>query len=112
MNDINSICFTVVCLLLWFHTETLLSYAQLFGLRKLFKISDFEEDRTHDFTIEYPHWLYKKHPGFLTKLLSCPWCIGFWICLSSCLFYGDTNMFFAEYLISMITYFLVSNKIL
>lgn len=112
MNNINSICFTIVCLLIWFHTETVVSYAQFFGLRKLFKINDFVENRTNDFTIEYPQWLYKKYPGFFTKLLSCPWCIGFWICLLSCLFYDTTNMFFAEYLASMIIYFLVSNKIL
>ena len=35
-------------------------------------------------SMNFPLWLYVKHPNFLTKLVSCPLCLSFWtnlVCL-------------------------------
>jgi len=29
--------------------------------------------------LRYPLWLYTSHPNFLTRLLSCPLCLSFWL---------------------------------
>jgi hypothetical protein len=112
MNDIKTISLTSILLLIWFQTEAVIYYAKAFKLTKLFKIDQFESDKENDFTLEYPFWLNKSFPGFFTKLLSCPWCIGAWICLSSSLLYGTIDLIFLNYLISMIVYFVVVNKVL
>ena len=112
MNDIKTICLTVVLLLIWFQTEAVMYYSKALKLDKLFRIDRFESDKQNDFTLEYPEWLHKSSPGFFTKLLSCPWCIGVWISIFASFIYGTIDMFFLNYLLSMVSYFLIVNKVL
>jgi hypothetical protein len=112
MNILNSISVTVSFLLIWLNTEAFVYYGRLFKLSKFLKIDEFDQDKLNDFTLEYPTWLVKKYNSFFTKLITCPWCIGFWVTLISCLFLGTLNLFPTVYLISMTIYFIITNKIL
>lgn len=112
MNFVNTICFSTVTLILWFNTEAFIEYSKLFKLTKIFKIDQFEEAYKNDFTLEYLPWLKSTYPCFFTKLISCPWCIGFWINILSSIFFNTIDTVCVQYLISMVLYFTITNKIL
>lgn len=111
MSILNSISLPVVALLIWFHTDAVEQYVRLFRLSRLFRINEFENDKLNDLTLEYPLWLVQKHPGFFTKMVSCPWCIGFWISFVTCVIYGTIYLFPTLYLASISIYFFVNNKL-
>lgn len=112
MNFVNTICFSTVTLIIWFNTEAFVEYAKLFRVANIFKIDKFEQAYKNDFTLEYLPWLKSTYPNFFTKLISCPWCLGFWISILSSFFFNTLNIVFVQYLISMILYFTIRNKVL
>lgn len=112
MDIVNSISIPTVFLLIWLQTEAFLYYAKLLKLTKMFKIDIFENDKLNDFTLEYPTWLPTKYPGFFTKLISCPWCIGFWVSFGICIALNTFYIFPTMYLCSIIIYFIIVNKLL
>ena len=111
MNVLNSISVPAVVLLIWFRTEAFQYYARLFRLTVFFKLNEFENDKLNDFTLEYHSWIVQKYPGFFTKMMSCPWCIGFWISFVTCVIYGTIYLFPTLYLASISIYFFVNNKL-
>lgn len=70
-------------LIAWFNTDMLASYIKLFRITKLTYLKEYE-----DFMIECPsskttflQFSYVKEPTFINKLISCPYCLSFWISL-------------------------------
>lgn len=51
---------------------------------KLFKYDDSEYKTTLSVS-NFPEYLHSKKDTFWTRLISCPYCFGFWICLFSSL---------------------------
>jgi hypothetical protein len=76
---VSAICFTVLILLAWFNTDVFITYTNLVGLGKFFRAEGFLKDRKTGHFDSYPLWLLAKKPGFVTKLLSCPICLGTWV---------------------------------
>ena len=71
-------------LIAWFNTDMLVSYIKLFRLTKLTYLKEYE-----DFKLEcigskttFLQFSYIKEPTFINKLISCPYCFSFWICLA------------------------------
>jgi len=107
---LNTIFTGVAFLVVWFHTEALTEYAKLFGLSNLFKITEFENDCKNDFSLTYLSWLRTKHQNFFTKLITCPWCIGFWFLLTTSLFLSTLYIFPVIYVFTIVIYMFVEVK--
>jgi len=69
-----SISFSILFLI--FKTDVIVSYLCLFGY-------DDSEYRTTLGLGSFPEFIRYKQRNFFTKLVSCPYCLGFWICLAS-----------------------------
>lgn len=105
MIDILNTVFTGIGLLIvWFHTEAFIEYSKLLKISSLFKINEFEKAYDTDYTLEYLTWLKLKYPTFLTKLITCPWCIGFWVSIICALFFNTFYIFPVVYVITIIMY--------
>lgn len=104
IDILNSVCFGVAFLIVWFHTEAFIEYGKLFGLAKLLKINEFESALNNDFTLEYLPWLRATYPNFVTKLISCSWCIGFWFTLTVSLFFYTIYIFPVIYVLTHVIY--------
>jgi len=97
-------------LIIWFNTEAFVEYIHLLRL-KWFKVNDYLNSKETDFTLTYHSYLLKKHNSFITRLITCPFCLNFWLILIGKFIFG---YFFLEiptiYVTSLITYF-VFNKL-
>ena len=104
MELVTITCIIVFALTVWFHTTAFEEYTKLFGLGKWLKVDEFEAAREKDFSIPNFHcFLNQKYSNFLTRLLICPFCIGFWITVVACLAFSFYNVPVA-YVLSMLVF--------
>jgi hypothetical protein len=112
IDILNQISLIVFILIIWFKTEAFLEYASLFKIEKLFKINQFKEYKKINISIDYITYLSLKHKNFFTKLISCPYCIGFWIVLFSCLLFNNILLLPFYYVSAIIVYKILDKYIL
>ena len=94
-------------LIAWFNTDMLVSYIKLFRLTKLTYLKEYE-----DFSLEYPdnetnflEFSYMKEPTFINKLISCPYCLCFWVSLVCCIIAtSNVLLAFVCYPLSLVIY--------
>lgn len=110
IDILNTVFIGVAFLVVWFHTEAFIEYCHLFGIKRLFKIDEFERSQENDFSLEYLPWIKQTYPNFLTKLVTCPWCIGFWFTVLSSWIFSTFYIFPVIYVITVVIYLLIVNK--
>jgi hypothetical protein len=92
----------VFFLIVWFQTEAFVEYGKLIGLGRLLRIDAYLGERKKDFSIaSFPEYL-ARYDTFVTRLLMCPFCIGFWLTLIACFIMG-CNVY-VTYILSMLIY--------
>lgn len=65
-----------------FQTEAIPEYLKLFKLDKLTKLNEYYCYKiANNGQGNYLEFLKQKKDCFLTRLISCPYCLGFWLCL-------------------------------
>ncbi len=106
LDYINHCFFIAFILILWFKTEAFVEYARLFGLSRLLEIDKF--DNRDIYELNYPAFILVNHNNFLSRLISCPICLGVWLNITLCLFFEDFSFFFIKILISLLIYFTTS----
>ncbi len=74
----------VTTLIVWFETDAFVEYAKIIGGSKFFLIDDYEEKKDADPSISYVYYLLINHSSFFTRLISCPYCLGFWFTIILC----------------------------
>ena len=80
--DVSLNFYIIFFLIIWFEGD-ITNFFNTIGIgRKLFKRPDFEKYKMEiDVTATYPDFLYSEYPSFVTKLISCPICLTFWLTL-------------------------------
>lgn len=96
---------------IWFKTEAFVEYISLLKLDKLFKVKEFIEYKKVNSDIDYPTFLLIKHKNFLTKLISCPFCLNFWIVLAMCVIFNTIFYLPVIYVLSINVYILLERKL-
>ena len=95
----------VSVLVLWFNTHFFIEYTGLLRLHSRLKITDWKKAVETDLaTPPYIMWLNMKYNNFWTRLIVCPFCVGFWLVLSTCLYFEYYNVPLA-YLSVLFVYF-------
>lgn len=80
--NIPLICWISFILIIWFESDIVSTIASLTNTRKILRLPDYEKYKLEeDLSCNYPNFLYQTYPGYLTKLLSCPICLCFWLTL-------------------------------
>lgn len=99
-------------MILWFLSDIVDTFTKITQTQNILKIKEFNEYKFNkDAMINYPEFLYQTHPGWITKLLSCPICICFWSTLISVIL--TTSMpytlfvFPVNYISSLLLYLLI-----
>ena len=104
------VCLNALFLLVWFKTTSFIEYCNLLRLNKLFFVHNYcqyinpnllhgDKDR---YKLKYYEYLLLFHSNFLTRLMSCPICCGFWGSVFLSVIYG--NIFFIP-ILAILTYF-------
>jgi hypothetical protein len=72
----------LLLLIVWFQTNAFIEYAKiLVAGNKFLKVEQFERE-SQITGINYPEFLQLNYNCFFTRLISCPYCIVFWLCVS------------------------------
>jgi len=74
MNEVLSVFWSVLVLFIWFETNAFYEYT-----KALFKYRTYEEKKSLYDNCSLSDFVGIHYSNFWSKLLSCPYCIGFWI---------------------------------
>ena len=87
----SSIFWTCMVLIVWFKTDAVIHYCELFNICEQMRLKYYEFVVTNN-TSFFPDFLYNELGNssnricrFFGKLISCPYCLGFWVSAIACL---------------------------
>ena len=75
----------VSALILWFKTEAFEEYVTLMGGDKFFKVKAYKKNREANALLTYHSFLLDRYDSFFIRLVTCPYCLGLWCCLTASL---------------------------
>lgn len=96
-----------VILFYMYETDVFVEYVKLFRLGKLFKIKEYESYQDDNPSESYWEWVIWDKKTFLRKLLSCPYCFGFWLNAAVACVYKDLGLFVINLWLSLFLFLLL-----
>ena len=104
LDIIIVICLIVTSLVVWFRTEAFEEYAKLFGADKFFKVRSYKKSRETNALLTYHSFLLEWHDSFFVRLITCPYCLGYWLSLIACLVTERFDLIGIYYVGSLLLY--------
>jgi len=105
MDDLFFSFFNVFCLFIWFQTQAIIEYFKYIPiLNSLFKIQNYYKYLKSGGNLKYPIYLQVEYDNFFTRLISCPYCLLFWINCFNLIFIKFFIYFFINYILSIMIY--------
>lgn len=102
MDILESLRFAAISssvIFLLFKTDFISEYASLFRLEWAFGIKRYKNDKIKYPDLSYLSFLNYVKDNFLTRLIACPFCLGFWFCCTSFFFQCNVLVTYCFYLI-------------
>jgi hypothetical protein len=90
-----------------YETDFFVQYIKLFKLSKVFGVNKYEEHLQSMSDDSYWEWLAFEKQTFLSKLISCPFCFGFWVNVGVFFLYKDWGIFVLVLWFSLFLYLLL-----
>jgi hypothetical protein len=85
---------------LLYNTDFIIQYLKLFGLSNRFLVFEYlKYSCSNQKEINYLSFLNVAKPNFLTHLIGCPFCLGFWMCATINVFNFSTFFCYFVYII-------------
>lgn len=99
---ILSSCWSAFLMFIWFETNAFYEY-----LKFLPFLRAYEKKKSLYGNPRYSEFLAINHDNFISKLLSCPYCLGFWTSLVFCFILCPLVMLPVVYFCSLVLYFTI-----
>ena len=94
----------VSLLFFMYHTDAFVEYVKLFRLNKLFEIDNYEGYLDTYSGGNYWDFLVFQKRTFLRKLLSCPYCLSFWLNVAATYFHKEIVYFIFNLWFTLLLY--------
>ena len=100
----------VAILLVWFKTDAFVEYLKIVGIKKLFTDYDL---KTNYFNFsnyldgEFYNITENKYIRFVLKIITCPKCVSFWLCVLVFFFGGLVELIPLGYVCSLFSYYVI-----
>lgn len=105
MTDIIFSFYNAFWLFIWFNTEAFIEYCKYIPkIKDLLKLKEFKDYQFKGGILNYPIYLQVNYNNFFTRLISCPYCLLFWINSTTFLMLNNKYFFFVNYIISIVIY--------
>jgi len=102
---------SIFCLTILFKTEAIVEYSKLFRIDKLLKVDKYLIYKNTNPDMDFMTFLLIKYPNFITKLMSCPFCINFWIVLALSILMNSIIYLPMVYILSIVVYIILERKV-
>ncbi len=108
LSLIFSVSWTIFVLFIWFRTDWLLFYAELFGFSSALRIPEFRKLQKEELATDFLLFLWAefgthKFFKFPVKLFTCFYCFGFWASFVVSCFY-HLELWALNYLCSILIF--------
>jgi hypothetical protein len=104
MNWLISSLWVAMVLYLLYETTVVYSYLKhLPFLNFITHVKDYEKARKDDWSLSYSFYMQFHHGGFMLELLTCRYCLGFWLTVLGAILSGIEYLP-AIYFVSQLTY--------
>ena len=90
-----------------YDTEAFVEYSKLFKLNKVLEIDKYESYLDTAGDSSYWEYIVWENPSFLRKLVSCPFCVGFWYNLGALHFYASLPMLVINIWLTLFLYLIL-----
>jgi len=87
-----------------YDTEAFIEYVKLLRMDKLFEVDKYEKYLDTAGNSSYWEYLVWEKPNFLRKLVSCPFCVSFWMNLGALYFHGSGVMLMVNLWLTLFLY--------
>ena len=102
MGLLLSILWVAMALFVLYDTSAVYQYLRTMPfLNFITKVKDYERDAP---SIPYSLYMQTERPGFLMEMMTCRYCLGFWLALAGTLAFTDWKMLPIVYLGSQLAY--------
>jgi hypothetical protein len=102
MDVLLSILWVATSLFVLYDTSFVYQYLRKMPfLNFITKVKDYERDAP---AIPYSLYIQTERPGFMVELLTCRYCLGFWLALGATVAFSNWTTLPAVYLGSQLTY--------
>lgn len=106
-NILIPISFSIMTMFLWFDTNVFYEYgSKIPFLKRIFHA--YDRNKSHYDNCRYSEFLMIYYNNFVSKLLSCPYCFGFWSILLFTFAFSSPEFIAINYLLSIMSYFAYS----
>jgi hypothetical protein len=104
MDTLISSLWVAMVLYLLYETTVVYSYLKrLPFLNFITHVKDYEKARKDDWSLSYSFFMQYNYGGFMLELLTCRYCLGFWLAFSAA-FYCGLQYIPCVYFLSQIGY--------
>jgi hypothetical protein len=108
MQDILFSFFNAFWLFIWFNTEAFIEYFKYIPkLNDILKIKEYHKYQFTGGNLSYPVFLQVNYNNFFTRLISCVYCLLFWINTISLIYISNYLIFFVNYIFSIVIYYIL-----
>ena len=102
MGLLLSILWVALALFVLYDTSAVYQYLRKMPfLNFITKVKDYERDAP---MLPYSIYMQSERPGFLMEMMTCRYCLGFWLALAGTLTFANWKMLPIVYLGSQLTY--------
>jgi hypothetical protein len=92
VNDLFLISYVLVILYVWFYTEAIPEWFELFKIN-IFKYNEYQIQKQSMPNLSYCDYLLFKHNCFFVRLITCQICLTTWINIISVIIYPEYKYF-------------------
>lgn len=79
MSILAAMSWVAATLFVCFKTTAVYEYFRLLVPSFISKMKDYDNERKYDYGLSYKLYMMTRHDSFLTRLVTCPYCLGAWL---------------------------------
>lgn len=111
-NMLIAIAWVAASLFVAFKTTAVYEYLKILPLpERITHLKEYQREQLTNFSMSYKLFLEITYDTFLNRLLTCPYCVGFWLSLGFSWFFTCVETLPVVYLGSLISYYCISASI-
>lgn len=108
MSILAAMSWVAATLFVCFKTTAVYEYFRLLVPPVITKMPEYDSERKYDYGLSYKLYMMTRHDSFLTRLVTCPYCLGAWLSAGFSWYFSCMEWLPVVYLGGLTSYMAVS----